>query len=105
FNAVPRPVCSAEQLVQAQTPALGLQVSQNPSCIKQSHEAMDVEMLCKKRPVQPTGFVILAIGVVVPTLCSPHFVTHEKHGQTDRKHRYGQKILHLPVSELLHAGT
>ena len=61
-------------------------------------------MLCEKRPVEPAGFVILAIGIVVPTLCSPHFVTHEKHGHTNRKHRYGQKVLYLPVSEFLHAG-
>src|SRR5437763_2730039 len=62
---------------------------------------MDVSMLCKQRPIEPAGFVVLAIGVVVPKLCSPHFVTHEKHGHTDRKHRYGQKVLNLPVSELL----
>jgi hypothetical protein len=57
---------------------------------------MDVGMLCEQRPVKPVRFVILAIGIVVPTLCSPHFIAHEKHGHTNRKHRYGQKILHLP---------
>src|SRR5215471_6832971 len=66
---------------------------------------MDVSMLCKQRPIEPAGFVVLAIGVVVPKLCSPHFVTHEKHGHTKGKHRHGQKVFYLPVSELLHAGV
>ena len=61
-------------------------------------------MLCEKRPVEPACFVILAIGVVVSTLCSPHFVTHEHHRHAHRKHGYGQKVLHLPIPEFLHAG-
>src|SRR5260370_28313062 len=65
---------------------------------------MDVGMLCEQRPVKPVRFVILAIGIVVPALCSPPFITHEKHGHTNRKHRYSQKILHLPVSKLLYGG-
>src|SRR4029077_9624329 len=32
------------------------------------------------------------------------FVAHEKHGHPDREHRYGQKILHLPIPEFLYAG-
>src|SRR4029450_1351209 len=64
----------------------------------------NVGMLCKKRPIEPARFIILAIGIVIPTLCPPHFVTHEKHGHTNRKHRYRQKVLHLPISNLLHSG-
>ena len=63
---------------------------------------MDVGMFCEKRPVEPTGFIILRIRVVVSRLCSPHFVTHEKHGHTNRKHRYSQKVFYLSVSEFLH---
>ena len=37
-------------------------------------------------------------------MCSPRFVAHEKHGHTDREHRYGQKVLHLPIPEFLYAG-
>src|SRR4030095_2961093 len=79
-------------------------VPQNTSRIEQRDETMDVSMLCEQHPIEPAGFGVLAIRVVVPKLCSPHFVTHEKHGHTDRKHRYGQKIFYLPVSELLHTG-
>src|SRR5262249_19506327 len=32
------------------------------------------------------------------------FVTHNKHRHTNREHCYGQKVLHLPISELPHAG-
>src|SRR5689334_22778692 len=65
---------------------------------------MDICMLREERPVEPAGFVILTIGIIVPTLCAPHFVTHEQHGHTHSEQRDGQKVLHLPVSELLHCG-
>src|SRR4029450_4649479 len=101
-DAVPDQVHAPEELVQGNAVLLGFWVSQNTSRIKQRDEPMDVSMLCEQRPIEPAGFVILAIGVVVPKLGSPHFVTHEEHVHTDRKHRYGQKIFDLPVSELLH---
>src|SRR6478672_510926 len=103
-DAVPDQVHAAEELVQANALPLGFWVPQNTSRIEQRDETMDVSMLCEQHPIEPAGFVVLAIGVVVPKLCSPHFVTHEKHGHTDRKHRYGQKIFYLPVSELLRTG-
>src|SRR5262245_28551489 len=65
---------------------------------------MDIAMLREERPVEPAAFVILTIGIIVPALCASRFVTHEQHGHTHREHRDGQKILHLPVSELLHRG-
>src|SRR6186997_1418569 len=63
---------------------------------------MDIGMFCEKRPVEPTGLIILTIRVVVSKLRSPHFVTHEKHGHTSRKHRYSQKVFYLPVSEFFY---
>src|SRR6266481_203579 len=102
-DAVPDQVHTTEKLVQTNALPLGFWVPQNTSRIEQRDETMEVSMLCEQRPIEPAGFVVLAIRVVVPKLCSPHFVTHEKHGHTDRKHRYGQKVFNLPVSELLDA--
>src|SRR5512132_2667527 len=104
FHTMPGQVHAAQKLVQANTMPLGLRVSQNASCVEQGNKTMDVRVLCEQRPIEPAGFVILAIGVVVSTLRSPHFVTHEKHRHTNRKHRYGQKVFYLSVSEFLHAG-
>src|SRR4030095_8995148 len=102
FHTMPGQVHTAQQLVQANTVPLGLRVSQNASCVEQGNKTMDVRVLCEQRPIEPAGFVILAIGVVISTLCSPHFVTHEKHGHTNRKHRYSQEVFYLPVSEFFH---
>src|SRR4029453_18985410 len=92
FHAVPPQIHAAEELRQAHALALWFRVSEHTSRIEQSDKAMDVGMLCEKRPVEPAGFVILAIGIVISKLCSPHFVAHEKHGHTDRKHRYVRKF-------------
>src|SRR4030095_4246195 len=103
FHAVPPQIHAAEELRQAHALALWFGVSEDTSRIEQIHKAMDVGMLCEKRPVEPAGFVILAIGIVISKLCSPRFVAHEKHGHTDRKHRYGQEVFYLPVPEFLHS--
>src|SRR5262247_483739 len=66
---------------------------------------MDISMFREERPVEPAGFVILTIGIIVPALCASHFATHDYHGHTHREHGDGQKVLHLPVSELLHRGV
>src|SRR4030095_6888052 len=104
LHTMPGHVHAAQELVQANTVPLGLRVSQNASCVEQGNKTMDVRVLCEQRPIEPASFVILAIGIVVPTLCSPHFVTHEKHGHTNRKHRYSQEVFYLPVSEFFHTG-
>src|SRR5579859_475996 len=61
---------------------------------------MYVSVLRDQRPIEPTGLVVLAIGVVITTLCAPDLVTHQNHRQTQREHRHGEKVLHLPVSYL-----
>ena len=60
-------------------------------------------MLYERGPVEPPRFVIPAL-LVVTTLCSPHFVTHEKHGHTDRK-QDAAKVLHTSIPEFLTPGS
>src|SRR5579864_6801294 len=62
---------------------------------------MYVRVLDEQRPIEPIGFVVLTVSVVVAILCSPDFIAHQEHGKTKRKQRDGQKILHLAGSEAL----
>src|SRR5580704_709914 len=61
---------------------------------------MHIRVLRDQRPIKPTGLVVLAVGVVITTLCAPDLVTHRNHQETQREHRHRQKVLHLPVSYL-----
>ncbi len=56
-------------------------------------------MPVEESPIEPTDFIILAIGVVVPSLSAPHFIPHEKHGGPRGEQGDRQKVLHLPVSK------
>src|SRR6476619_7975105 len=104
FDTVPCRVRSAEELIQTEALVSRLEIAQAPSGVQQGHETMNVCMFCDIRPVEPAGFVILAVCVIVSTLCSPHFVTHEHHRHAHREHGDGQKVFHLPISELLQYG-
>ena len=42
----------------------------------------------------------MTVGIVVASLCPPHFIAHENHRHADRKQRDGKKIFHLPVPQL-----
>ena len=44
------------------------------------HETKDIGMLGQQIPIQPTGVVVLAVGVVVATLRTPRLVAHYEHG-------------------------
>src|SRR5262249_9246527 len=66
---------------------------------------MYVSVLRDQRPIKPTGLVVLAIGVVITTLCAPDLVTHQNHRQAQRDHGHGQKVLHLPVAYLFYLGV
>src|SRR2546422_1913827 len=101
FYAMPGSIRLPEELVQTEALPLGLLVSQQPLCAEECHEPMHIGMLRHQRPVKPTGLVVLAISVVVTLLGAPYFVAHQNHRQTQREYRHGQKVLHLPVSQLL----
>src|SRR5215467_2566809 len=66
---------------------------------------MYISVLRYQRPIKPTGLVVLAIGVVITTLCAPDLVTHRNHRQTQREHGHAQKVLHLPASYFFYLGV
>src|ERR1700745_4165557 len=62
---------------------------------------MHIRVLPDQPPIDPIGFVVLTVGIVIAALGSSDFIAHEKHGQTKRQHCDGEEILHLSVSESL----
>src|SRR5215467_8158164 len=66
--------------------------------MEQRCKPMYISVLRNQRPIKPTGLVVLAIGVVITTLCAPDLVPHRNHRQTQREHGHGQKVLYLPTS-------
>src|SRR6201982_2283871 len=62
---------------------------------------MHIRVLYEQRPIKPIRFVVLAVCVVVPVLCSADFIAHQEHWKAKRKHGDGHEILHLAGSESL----
>jgi uncharacterized membrane protein len=52
-------------------------------------------MLFKMRPVKPTGFIVLAVGVVVAALRAAKFVSAEQHRHAARDQQGQQEVLDL----------
>src|SRR5574340_1228564 len=68
---------------------------------QQLHEPEDVGVLGQQLPVEPTRIIVLAVGVIVAALSSPHLVTHNEHGNTHGKHGGGKQVLYLTVAQPL----
>src|SRR3989442_15927955 len=101
FYAVPGLLRLTEQLIQTLAPVFGLEISQQPPLNEQFHEAVYIGMLRDQCPIEPTGVVVLAVSVVVAPLRAAHLVPHADHGHTEREYGTGQKILDLPVPQVL----
>src|SRR5271166_3703176 len=95
FNSFP------DQLSQRHPLALGADIPQQPPRDKYSHKPMHIRMLRKQRPIEPVGFSVLAISVVVAKLRAPNLIPHQQHGQTKREQRNGQEVFNLTISESL----
>src|SRR5271167_2810027 len=52
-------------------------------------------------PVQPTDFIVLAVGVVVALLGARHFVASENHGNAMRDQQNGDKVLALTRAQFV----
>ena len=57
-------------------------------------------MVVHQVPVKPTGFIVLAVGVVVPALGAACFITHQEHGHAHGKEGHCQHVLHLSLAQL-----
>ena len=59
-------------------------------------------MLAEESPVEPAGFIILAVGIVVSELRPPRLIAHENHRHARGEHCDGQEVFDLATSELFH---
>ena len=55
-------------------------IAQEAARDQQLDEAVKIGVALDERPIEPTGFVVLAVGVVVAVLRAPDLVAHHDHG-------------------------
>ena len=55
-------------------------------------------MFIQQRPVEPGGFIILGVGVVIPLLRPPHLVTHEQHRRAKSEQVGNHEVLNLAAA-------
>src|SRR4051794_36318717 len=96
-HAMANLVCPPHPLVQAHAWALMLNLSQQSTLVEQGHEPVQVSMCLEQPPVEPAGFVILAIGIVVADLGASDLIAHHKHWDAERENGNSEEILHLPI--------
>src|SRR5580700_9591821 len=78
---VPSPIRHAQQLVQTDTITFWPETSHKPVSADEFYEPMHIGMLCRQRPIKPTGLVVLGIGIVIALLGTTDLVTHQNHRQ------------------------
>jgi hypothetical protein len=94
-----------DQFDQGQAIALGPQVSQETSRDEKSRESVHIGMFFDQLPIEPSEFVVVAIGIVIALLRAPDLVAHQYHGHPHREYGGGKKILNLPVSKFLYCSV
>ena len=76
---MPRLTCSTDELVQTHSLAFVFHVSEKSPSIEQLHEPAQLGMFRDHGPIEPAGFVVLTVGVVVAVLAVPRLVAHENY--------------------------
>src|ERR1039458_7957980 len=66
-----------------------------PECNHAFDEAEYVLIRLKLTPIQPAGFVVLVIGVVVSELCIQELVAGAEHRDAVREHEEAEEVLSL----------
>ena len=76
-------------------------VSDHTALNQQLHKAKNVGVFGQQVPVEPTRIIVLAVGVIVAMLTTPHLIAHNKHGHTSGQDDGCEKVLHLAIAEVL----
>src|SRR6185369_15567581 len=58
-------------------------------------------MFLDQAPVEPRGFIVEAIGVIVAILGPPDLIPHQKHWHSQRKHGDREEVFYLSIAQLL----
>ena len=67
-------------------------------------EPVHIAILVDQIPVKPIDVIVLAVGVVVASLRTPHFIAGYKHGHPARKQKEGCKVLNLASAQRFDSG-
>ena len=89
FDSMPRQAGRAEEPVEAYALAFNRRTSQTAARVDQCDEPVNICMLRYQSPIEPAGFIVLTIGIVVSELRPPHLIAHEDHRYPRSQHRYG----------------
>ena len=66
---------------------------------EQPKKAAQVGVSFEEAPVYPTALVVLAVGIVVATLCPSKLVASQDHGGSSRQQEDRRKVPHLPPAQ------
>jgi hypothetical protein len=72
FHAVPRMFLSTENLAQTHAVAFMFHVAHHTTLNQQLHKPDEVGMFGQQIPVEPARIIIMAVGIVIATLTTPH---------------------------------
>jgi len=62
---------------------------------QQPEESEQVTIFLDLVPVEPVHIVILAVGIVITSLCTPYLIACQDHGNALREHENSEEILDL----------
>ena len=69
------------------------------------HEAQHLRLLVYQRPIKPTQFVVLAIGVVVSLLGAAHLIPHRQHRRALGNQEHRKEIFDLTSPQGVNRGV
>ena len=101
LNAMPFDAGLAEILFQSYPATLDSMIEVETDT---NHMLYEPYYLCiggTKIPVEPTGFIVLAVGVVVSLLRTPNFISHQQHRCSNREESECEEVLDLLYSQSL----
>src|SRR5215831_18738542 len=84
-HTVPFDPCLSKHLVEAALPLLCRDVASPAKGIQRAYEPVNVGVPVQPTPVEPAGFVVLAVRVIVAVLGATDFVAHQQHGRASCK--------------------
>src|SRR5262245_30370813 len=101
LDAVPDSLRFPELLNEALALTLAVQGATQAPLAEQADEPVQVRMFLKQRPIEPTRFIVLTVGVVVAVLTPADFVPHNNQRDAERKHGGRDEVPDLSVTKPL----
>ena len=95
FDAMPLDAAFTQVVIECCLSTFSLLIEVGAQMNHLPHKAQNVGVGLTKAPVEPTGFVILTICIVVPELGLAHFISHEQHrrpnGEQSEREKFGYR--------------